>query len=94
MKQCHRNRTQFLLAAWASLSLSAVAAELTPVGPNFATDLFLWTDTCNVYVVRDGEAALLIDLGDGSVLDHLKDIGVKRVEWVLFKGNRTHADLP
>ena len=47
-------------------------------------DLFVWRDTCNVYVLRDGDAALLIDLGDGSVLDHLQDIGVKRVQWVLF----------
>ena len=47
-------------------------------------DVFRWTDTCNVYVIRDGSAALLIDLGDGSVLDHLSEIGVDRVEWVLF----------
>ncbi|MDD4869678.1 MAG: MBL fold metallo-hydrolase [Kiritimatiellae bacterium] len=47
-------------------------------------NLFVWTDTCNVYVLRDGDTALLIDLGDGSVLDHLAEIGVKRVEWVLF----------
>ena len=46
--------------------------------------VFLWTDTCNVYVIRDGDAALLIDLGDGSVLEHLADIGVRSVEWVLF----------
>ena len=49
-----------------------------------APDLFQWTDTCNVYVLKDGDAALLIDLGDGSVLDALKEIGVSRVEWVLF----------
>jgi len=47
-------------------------------------DLYVWTDTCNVYVVKDGDAALLIDLGDGSVLDHLGEIGVKKAEWVLF----------
>jgi len=47
-------------------------------------DLYLWNDTCNVYVIRHGDAALLIDVGGGSVLDHLGDIGVKRVEWVLF----------
>jgi len=55
---------------------------------SFATDgfpdLFAWSDTCNVYVLRDGDAALLIDLGDASVLGHLAEIGVKRVEWVLF----------
>ena len=32
-------------------------------------NLFQWTDTCNVYVLREGDAAILIDLGDGSVLD-------------------------
>lgn len=47
-------------------------------------DIFVWTDTCNVYVIRDGDAALLIDFGDGSVLEHLPEIGVKRIEWVLF----------
>ena len=48
--------------------------------PTRHPDLFTWTDTCNVHVLRDGDAALLIDLGDGSVLDHLGEIGVKRVE--------------
>jgi glyoxylase-like metal-dependent hydrolase (beta-lactamase superfamily II) len=47
-------------------------------------DLFAWSDTCNVYLLREGEAALLIDVGDGSILDRLADLGVKRVEWVLF----------
>jgi glyoxylase-like metal-dependent hydrolase (beta-lactamase superfamily II) len=46
--------------------------------------LYVWDDTCKVYVLRDGDAALLIDLGDGSVLDRLGEIGVKQVEWVLF----------
>lgn len=47
-------------------------------------NLFLWTDTCNVYVLKEGSTALLIDLGDGSVLDHLGEIGVTDVEWILF----------
>lgn len=47
-------------------------------------NLFCFTDTCNVYVLRQGDAALLIDFGDGDVLDALPDIGVNRVEWVLF----------
>ena len=49
-----------------------------------APDLFRWADTCNVYAIRAGDKALLIDLGDGSVLDHLGDLGIKTVEWVLF----------
>ncbi len=59
-------------------------AEFRPVPLGSEPNLFIWTDTCNVYVLRKGEAALLIDLGDGSVLDHLGEIGVRRVEWVLF----------
>ena len=62
----------------------ATRSDLRQPLPEVVPDLFIWTDTCNVYVLRDGEAALLIDLGDGSVLDHLGDIGVKRVEWTLF----------
>ncbi|HND55608.1 MAG TPA: hypothetical protein PLV92_24505, partial [Pirellulaceae bacterium] len=30
-------------------------------------NLYSWTDTCNVYLLRDGDAAILIDLGDGSI---------------------------
>jgi glyoxylase-like metal-dependent hydrolase (beta-lactamase superfamily II) len=46
--------------------------------------IFCWTDTCNVHVVKDGAAAILIDIGDGSVLDALGQIGVESIEWVLF----------
>ena len=55
-----------------------------PSFTRIAPDVYLWSDTCNVFVFRDGDAALLIDLGDGSILDALGEIGVRRVEWVLF----------
>jgi len=45
--------------------------------------LYRYADSCNVYVLIDGDAALLIDAGSGAVLDHLPEIGVKKVEWVL-----------
>lgn len=45
--------------------------------------LYRCTDTCNAYVLIDGDAALVIDPGSGAVLDHLKEIGVQRVEWAL-----------
>ena len=63
---------------------SIAAARFSAVAPNITPDLFVWKDNCNVYVIRDGDAALLIDLGNGSVLDHLGEIGIKHVEWVLF----------
>lgn len=59
-------------------------AELVGKFEQLDTHIFLWRDVSNVYVIKDEERAILIDLGNGSVLDHLKDIGVERLEWVLF----------
>jgi len=44
-------------------------------------------DACNVYVVKRGDKALLIDAGDGAVLGLMKKLGVKNIDWILF----THA---
>ncbi len=76
-----------LLCGLGSLLARASAAEAAAFSRPDAKhhpNLYIWTDTCNVYVLRDGGAAILFDLGDGSVLDNLDKIGVKRVEWVLF----------
>jgi glyoxylase-like metal-dependent hydrolase (beta-lactamase superfamily II) len=40
-------------------------------------------DTCNVYVLRSGSEAVLIDFGSGAVLDELAALGVDRVTDVL-----------
>ena len=45
--------------------------------------LYRFTDTCQVYVLVEGEHALLIDSGSGGVFDALQELGVKQVEWVL-----------
>ena len=45
--------------------------------------LHRWTDTCNVYCITDGDRGLLVDVGSGAVLDHIADIGVSQIEWVL-----------
>jgi glyoxylase-like metal-dependent hydrolase (beta-lactamase superfamily II) len=41
-------------------------------------------DTCNVYVLRSGRDAVLIDFGSGAVLDELEGLGVDRVTDVLI----------
>jgi glyoxylase-like metal-dependent hydrolase (beta-lactamase superfamily II) len=41
-------------------------------------------DTCNVYAVRSGPEAVLIDFGSGRALDELAAIGVERVTDVLL----------
>lgn len=58
-------------------------AALRPASPAWP-DLFMYADTCNVFVLRDGAAAILFNLGDGGVLDHLGEIGVHRVNWIIF----------
>jgi glyoxylase-like metal-dependent hydrolase (beta-lactamase superfamily II) len=56
-----------------------VTAVLVEVAP----DIFRYQDTCNVYVVRRGARALIIDFGRGDVLDHLDQIGARSVDAVL-----------
>jgi glyoxylase-like metal-dependent hydrolase (beta-lactamase superfamily II) len=46
--------------------------------------VYRFPDTCSVYVVKHGSEAVLIDFGDGLVLERLKDIGVERVLAVLM----------
>jgi glyoxylase-like metal-dependent hydrolase (beta-lactamase superfamily II) len=74
----------FCVLGFSAVAPCGAGSQFRPVSVGSGLDLFVWTDTCNVYVLRDGDTALLIDLGDGSVLDHLEQIGVSQVEWVLF----------
>ncbi len=52
---------------------------LTQISPN----LYVLRDTCNVYVLKDGESALLVDFGSGHVLNLLGQIGVTKVDAIL-----------
>ncbi len=52
--------------------------------PKKITDnLFVFEDTCNVFIVKQGTKAVLIDFGSGAVLDHLGALGIQTVDWVL-----------
>ena len=46
---------------------------------SITTNVFLFRDTCNVYIVRSGSSCVLVDFGDGRVMANLADIGVDRV---------------
>lgn len=46
--------------------------------------LYRFDDTCQVYVLRNGTKAVLVDFGSGEVLDALADIGVEKVTDVLM----------
>lgn len=47
-------------------------------------NLFLYPSTCHVYILRQQEKAVLIDFGDGSVLDVLQDLGIQSVAAILM----------
>ena len=49
-----------------------------------APSVSCFRDTCNVYVLRAGTDAILVDFGDGDVLDQLAELGVERVTDVLL----------
>ena len=51
---------------------------------SIAPGVSCFRDTCNVYVLRSGTEAILVDFGDGDVLDHLDELGVERVTDVLL----------
>ncbi len=91
------SRRRFFGATGRALALGAgAAASMTPSPPQRAAggsgsgelkklseNLYWLEDTCNVYLVRDGARAVLIDFGSGKILDHLAPLGITRVDWIL-----------
>ena len=75
-----------LLLAFTLLPWLALAA-LEEVHPG----VFVSRGTCNTYVLKEGDAALLIDPGEAGVLEELTSIGVQRVEQILLTGH--HREL-
>lgn len=49
-----------------------------------ADELYLYEDTCHVYILKRGEKAILIDFGSGEVLGHLHSIGISQVIAILL----------
>ena len=73
-----------------ALSVSSGVKAADTAGPRMeklSESLYLLRDACNVYVVKRGNRALLIDSGEGAVLGQLAGLGVEQVDWVL----QTHA---
>jgi glyoxylase-like metal-dependent hydrolase (beta-lactamase superfamily II) len=89
----HTNRRNFLkigAAAAAPVARPAAApprprARFSPSSQleRISSNLYRLEDTCNVYLIRDGNRAVLIDFGSGKILDHLPQLGVTQVDWIL-----------
>ena len=39
--------------------------------------IYLYSDTCNVYIIREGDHAVLIDFGSGAILQALQEAGIQ-----------------
>jgi glyoxylase-like metal-dependent hydrolase (beta-lactamase superfamily II) len=61
------------------------AVHFTPSGglTQISPHLYVLEDTCNVYVLKNQDRAILIDFGSGHVLNLLTQIGVTKVEAIL-----------
>lgn len=46
--------------------------------------LLQWRDVCNVWVLREQDAALLICFGDGTVMPGLEALGIRTIERILL----------
>ncbi len=50
---------------------------------NISSNLYRLRDTCNVYLVKDGESGVLIDFGSGAILDEAAGAGAPAIGDVL-----------
>jgi glyoxylase-like metal-dependent hydrolase (beta-lactamase superfamily II) len=71
--------------AKAKAGLAAAPVHFTPPSglTQISSNLYLLRDTCNVYVLKEGNRAVLIDFGSGHVLNLLGQIGVSQVDAIL-----------
>jgi len=78
----------FIAMLFSSMRIGAAEVPTVPEHPTtqfrLASDnwpnIYVYDDTCQVYLIRKGNSAILFNLGDGSVLDHLEEIGVSKIE--------------
>jgi len=71
------------LVAALSFAMKPSAVTSSNVFEKISDNVYMYPDTSNVYVVKSGSEAVLIDFGSGAVMEHLPKIGVEKVSWVL-----------
>lgn len=84
------SRRSFLASAAAAQSVPSgparrEAAQFEPDGKprQLSPNLWLYEDTCNVYVLKAGNRCLLVDFGSGAILGHLPALGVTKIDGIL-----------
>ncbi|PQO25001.1 hypothetical protein C5Y96_26205 [Blastopirellula marina] len=79
----------FLFSLWlTSTCLSNPLPQgLTQPQSESFPQLYQFTDTCNVYVLKHETDALLFNVGDGQVFEVLPKIGIERIDKVLLNNH-------
>lgn len=72
--------TQFPVAV---IDVSSPIPREEPLAHPLSENVFLFEDTCNVYLLRSGREAIAIDFGAGDVLEELPGLGVDRLTDIL-----------
>ncbi|MEK7753694.1 MAG: MBL fold metallo-hydrolase, partial [Acidobacteriota bacterium] len=72
-------------AAVAGAAPTAPSTGFAPAGKprQITANLWMFEDTCNVYVIKDGVNCVLIDFGSGRILDHLPALGISKIDFIL-----------
>lgn len=83
-------KTSAALGAAAESGSSTIAGQRSASGfsptsrpRRLSENLFVFEDTCNVYLIRSGNSGLAIDFGSGAILPHLPELGIASLDWVL-----------
>ncbi len=45
-------------------------------------DIYLFKDVINVYVIKNGKKAILIDFGSGAILNYLPELGIDTIDYI------------
>jgi glyoxylase-like metal-dependent hydrolase (beta-lactamase superfamily II) len=71
------------------VALTAREADSTMQSEQLLPDLWRFHDSCNVYVLRDGNHAVAVDFGSGAWLAELAGLGITHLDHVFL----THSHL-
>lgn len=76
--------TGHLLVACLLCAATTARAAPVPLVDDGETSIHRWQSTCNSYIIRRGDRAIVIDLGDASVLDAARSLGIKQIDafWI------------
>ena len=87
MKTMRWNKRASLVVAAAVLIAPLCARPAAAASPQFEQllpDLYLLRDTCNVYLLRDGDRAVAIDFGSTDWTGALNSLGIKQLDYILL----------